>query len=41
MDSERTGIEERTHYQRRRYNYINGVKAAEIAIERSGVAGRY
>jgi 3-oxoacyl-[acyl-carrier-protein] synthase III len=29
---------EKTHYQRRRYNHIYGVKAAEIAIERSGVA---
>jgi 3-oxoacyl-[acyl-carrier-protein] synthase III len=28
---------EKTHYQRRRYNHIYGVKA-EIAIERSGVA---
>jgi 3-oxoacyl-[acyl-carrier-protein] synthase-3 len=28
----------RRHYQRRRYNHIYGVKAAEIAIERSGVA---
>jgi hypothetical protein len=27
----RTGIGEKTHYQRRRYNHIYGVKAAEIA----------
>jgi hypothetical protein len=31
MIQERTGIEERTHYQRR-YNHIYGVKAAETLL---------
>jgi 3-oxoacyl-[acyl-carrier-protein] synthase-3 len=38
MDSREQNRGEKTHYQRRRYNHIYGVKAAEIAIERSGVA---
>jgi hypothetical protein len=33
-------IEERRHIMRR-YNHLWGVKAAKIAIERSGVAKRY
>jgi 3-oxoacyl-[acyl-carrier-protein] synthase III len=37
-DSRKNRNREKTHYQRRRYNHIYGVKAAEIAIERSGVA---
>jgi 3-oxoacyl-[acyl-carrier-protein] synthase III len=27
-----------SHYKRRRYHYLNGSKAAEIAIERAGIA---
>jgi 3-oxoacyl-[acyl-carrier-protein] synthase-3 len=35
---ERTGIQERRHIIRRRYYHYHGVKAAEVAIARSGLA---